>query len=529
MKSHCIPYKQTHFFSKLIVDYIENEAGLRQFYSNFPDLEGFKNQIEDKVNFSKKNREILISELQNQYGSIKLNNAVSKNIDSLKNQNTFTVATGHQLNIFTGPLYFLYKIIATINLTKKLKAQFPNYNFVPVYWMATEDHDFEEINYFNFLGKKISWDRESRGGVGRLNTNSLTDVFEQFSKLLGNSKNALYLRELFKKAYLNQNLLADATRILVNELFGEYGLVIIDGDSKPLKTLFTPIIKDELLDNTSFTKVLETGEKLESTYHSQVNPRKINLFYLKDSLRERIIFSKNKFKVNNTLIEFSRDEILAELDNYPERFSPNVLLRPVYQEVILPNLCYIGGGGELAYWLQLKNYFEAIKVPFPILLLRNSVHLISAKQMLKMQKLNLTLTELFLPPQQLINQKVKEWSTFEIDFSKQKLYLNQQFNELKELALQTDKSFLGAVNAQERKQIKGLENLEKRLLKAQKRNFKEKTERILNLKNEVFNQGKLQERQANFSDFYLEFGPNLLETLFKNIEPLNLKFTVIEY
>jgi bacillithiol biosynthesis cysteine-adding enzyme BshC len=529
MKSHCIPYKQTHFFSKLIVDYVEKDEGLKQFYSNFPDSEGFKNQIENKLNFPSKSRAILSSELQNQYNGLEINNAVFKNIESLKNENTFTVTTGHQLNIFTGPLYFLYKIIATINLANELKANFPDYNFVPIYWMATEDHDFDEINYFNFLGNKISWDRESSGAVGRLNTTSLTDVFDQFSKLLGNSKNSLYLKELFKKAYLNQNSLAKATRFLVNELFGEYGLVIIDGDSKLLKTLFIPIVKDELLNNTGYKKVLETGEKLGSTYHTQVNPREINLFYLKDSIRERLIFSKNKFKVNNTALEFSQDEILAELYNHPDRFSPNVLLRPVFQEVILPNLCYIGGGGELAYWLQLKKYFETIKIPFPVLLLRNSVHFINAKQMEKLNKLNLTLAEMFLPPQQLVNQKVKEWSSFEIDFSKQKLYLNQQFKELKELALQTDKSFLGAVNAQERKQIKGLENLEKRLLKAQKRNLSEKVERILNLRNEVFKNGSLQERHSNFADLYIEFGPNLILELFQQIKPLNLNFTVIEY
>lgn len=529
MKSHCIPYKQTHFFSKLIVNYIEKDKGLKQFYSNYPNLEGFKKQIENKLNFSQNTRDILATELQQQYNSIKINDAVYANIAALKNNNTFTVTTGHQLNIFTGPLYFLFKIVTTINLANELKTQFPNYNFVPVYWMATEDHDFEEINYFNFLGNKISWDRESSGAVGSLNTDSLTDVFEQFSKLLGNSKNALYLKELFKKAYLNQNSLANATRFLVNELFDAYGLVIIDGDSKVLKKLFAPVVKDELVNKTSYTKVLETGEKLGANYHLQVNPREINLFYIKDAIRERITFFKNKFKVNNTTLEFSQEEILTELHNHPERFSPNVLLRPVYQEVILPNLCYIGGGGELAYWFQLKSYFEASKIPFPILLLRNSAHFISVKQMEKLKKLNISLAELFLPPQQLINQKVKEWSSFEIDFSSQKQYLIQQFTALKQLALQTDKSFLGAVNAQERKQIKGLENLEKRLLKAQKRNLSDKTERILHLRNEILKNGGLQERQANFADFYLELGPRLLPYLFEHLKPLDLRFTLLEY
>ncbi|MET0760389.1 MAG: bacillithiol biosynthesis cysteine-adding enzyme BshC, partial [Flavobacterium sp.] len=457
---------------------------------------------------------------------IQTSDLTQQNIESLSNSNTFTVTTGHQLNLFTGPLYFLYKIISTINLTKELKAKYPTYDFVPVYWMATEDHDFEEINYFNFKGKKILWNTPSSGPVGRLSTEGLDKIFEVFSLELGSGNNANTIKKLFHDSYLNHENLADATRYLANQLFGEAGLVILDADDSYLKREFIPFVKEELLHQTSNRCVLETTEKLKD-YPIQVNPREINLFYLENNLRERIILEDGIYKVNNTKIEFSEDEILTLLENHPEKFSPNVIMRPLYQEVILPNLCYIGGGGEIAYWLELKSYFDKVNITFPILLLRNSVLLATEKQAKKADKLELSWMDLFSKQADLVNLKVKEFSEFPIDFSSQKAVLQQQFDHLYQIANQTDQSFLGAVKAQEAKQIKGLENLEKRLLKAQKRKHSEALERITDLQNELFPNHSLQERTTNFSEFYLENGENLIPTLINQLNPLDTKFNVI--
>lgn len=530
MKVHQIPFQETGYFSSLIGDYLSKNQKLNDFYGNFPDLEGFKKQLELKQkSFKVETRKVLVEALINQYNNFNISELTSKNVNKLAGKNTFTVTTGHQLNIFTGPLYFLYKIVSTINLTKLLNAEFPENNFIPIYWMATEDHDFEEINYFNFKGKKVIWNRESSGAVGRLKTEGFDTVFETFSDQLGNSTNAYFIKELFKKAYLLNDNLTDATRYLVNELFGEYGLVIIDGDDVLLKKQFIPIVKDEILNKTSFKEVSIANKKLEENYKIQVNPREINLFYLKDNLRERIIFENDFYKVNNTVITFSEEEIIEEIKNYPDRFSPNVIMRPLYQETILPNLCYIGGGGELAYWFQLKNYFKTVNTPFPILLLRNSALLISNKQLVKLERLNVTLAEIFLKQGDLINKKVKEISKVDIDFSQQKFCLHQQFESLKELAKQTDASFIGAVNAQEKKQLNGLDNLEKRLLKAQKRKLTDEVDRIKKLQNELFPTNSLEERTRNFSEIYLEIGEALIPMLLKSLDPLKLEFTIIEY
>jgi len=531
MPTDCIPFRTTNYFSELICDYLDENQALQPFYNNFPKLENFSAQIEEKTATVKSaSRMVLVESLQKQYQNVDASAVTLANIEALKDERTFTITTGHQLNLFTGPLYFLYKIISTINLTKELKAKHPEYNFVPVYWMATEDHDFDEINYFNYKGKKVQWSREASGGVGELDTQGLDEVFESYSDQLGHGKNAEFLRDLFKKAYLEHDNLAEATQYLANALFKDYGLVIIDANSRDLKRLLIPYIERELLENVSFNAVEATNAKLSQvseSYKIQVNPREINLFYLTKGLRERIVEKDGAYSVNDTDIKWTKAEILKHLHEMPERFSPNVIMRPLYQEVILPNLCYIGGGGELAYWFELKAYFEAVNVTFPMLLLRNSVLVKTEKQTQKIEKLDLTLNDLFLKQEALVNDQVKALSNIDIDFTNQKEHLQDQFKNLYQLAEVTDKSFLGAVAAQEKKQLKGLSNLEKRLLKAQKRNLNSQIDRITEIQDQLFPGQSLQERNLNFSELYLEFGDQLIHQLVLNLQALKGEFLIL--
>ncbi|WP_394970735.1 bacillithiol biosynthesis cysteine-adding enzyme BshC [uncultured Croceitalea sp.] len=530
MEVDCIAFRETGYFSELICDYLDDKQELKSFYNRKPDLANFKGQLEEKAkNFPVSNRKVLVKALNVQYKEINTSETTFSNITSLGDKNTFTVVTGHQLNLFTGPLYFLYKIISTINLTEQLRQEYSEYNFVPVYWMATEDHDFDEINYFNFRRKKIQWNNNASGGVGRLSTEGLDAVLKVITNEFGETDNANYLKTLFQKAYLEHETLTAATRYLTNELFGEYGLVIIDGDDADLKRLLIPYAKKDIFEQLPYKIVSNSIEELievSEAYKIQVNPREINYFYLKDGLRERIIQKDGVYYVNDTVLTFTAEELQLELELHPERFSPNVIARPLYQEIILPNLCYIGGGGELAYWLELRAYFEALHITFPMLLLRNSALIITKKQNEKIEKLDLSVTNLFLKQNQLINKKIRKISNIDIDFSPQKKLINEQFADMYKLAEQTDKSFLGAVKAQEVKQKKGLDALEKRLLKAQKRKLKDHVLRITELQNQLFPNQSLQERQLNFSELYLEYGEALISNLMESLKPLKGAFTI---
>jgi bacillithiol biosynthesis cysteine-adding enzyme BshC len=525
-----IAYKNTGYFSQLMNDYLDEKPHLKSFYNRFPKIENFEAQIEEKsASYNSRSRAQLVKSLNIQYEKVEGSLEVTQNLELLALENTYTITTGHQLNLFTGPLYFLYKIISTINLTKELKERYPKQNFVPIYWMASEDHDFEEINYFNFKGKKVQWNTNASGVVGDLSTHGLDQVYDLFANSLGLGDNAEQLKQWFRKAYVEHDNLSDATFYLANELFKNYGLIILDANSKDLKQEFIPYIKQECFKETSYKTISETNKNLESNYNIQVNPRENNFFYIKSGFRERIVCQDERYFILNTELSFTKAELEKEIENYPERFSPNVVLRPLYQEVILPNLCYIGGGGELAYWLQLKENFTAFNVPFPMLLLRNSVLIQNKRQAEKTKKLNITTGDLFLNQIQLEEKIINDISKIEINFTTQKDYLHKQFKELYLIAEQTDASFLGAVGAQERKQIKGLEHLEKRLLKAQKRKLKDYSNRVKKLQNDLFPNQNLQERYLNFSELYLEYGEQLIPKLVKNLEPLHPEFTVLTF
>lgn len=250
-QSECFSYRSTGFFSKLVCDYLDEKEELKPFYNRFPKLENFKDQIVEKQSFPEQSRQLLADALEAQYGRIKgeTGNAVQENIRLLRDDNTFTVTTGHQLNILTGPLYFVYKIITAINLAKELKANYPGLNFVPVYWMATEDHDFEEINFINFYGGKLRWQNDLKGAVGHMPTFGMGKVLDELEEHLGPGENAQELLRIFRKGYHEHQNLADATRYIVNELFGDEGLVIIDGDDARLKQSMIPFFKQDLLEH----------------------------------------------------------------------------------------------------------------------------------------------------------------------------------------------------------------------------------------------------------------------------------------
>ena len=176
----------------------------------------------------------------------------------------------------------------------------------------------------------------------------------------------------------------------------------------------------------------------------------------------------------------------------------------------------------------MKAYFNTVKVPFPILLLRNSVQILSKSQVKKLNKLHISFEEMFMKQHLLIAKKVKENSEINFSFLDAKELLTQQFLALRRVANETDASFIGAVDAQQRKQIKGLENLEKRLLQAEKRKQVDVTERIIVLQNELLPNNSLEERQRNFSEYYLHFGPKLITALKKSLKPLQQAFTILE-
>ena len=517
MKISKIDYADTGAFSSLVTDYLAQEPHLQPFCGRFPSLESFKEQIEAKASFAKEQREVLYQELNRQYASIHLHAEVRRNLELLKEPTTFTVTTGHQLNIFTGPLYFVYKIITAINTCRQLKEAYPAYDFVPVYWMATEDHDFAEISYFNLFGKRYEWETEQKGAVGRFTAEGIAQVLDALPERY----------PIFEEAYRGHRTLADATRCFTHALFGEYGLVSLDADVRALKQALVPIIKKELFEQVSNQKVEEVNERLSQHYNPQVQTRKINLFYLGDNLRERIVQQDGRYQVLNTDLAFSGKEIEEEVECSPEKFSPNVVLRPLYQELILPNLCYVGGGAEVAYWLQLKALFEAYQVPFPILMLRNSVLYVTKGNASRLQKLGLQAEDMFQELPALRKMLAGKLNQEEIALDKQRKALEEVFTELGELAAAIDPTLSKSVAAEGQKTQNALSVIEKKLNKAAENKHEQVYQQLANVKEKMFPGGALQERVDNLLTYQTN-NPNFIQKLVEALDPFDGKFTILE-
>lgn len=534
-KTTKIPLSRTGQFSKLMIDYINKDDSLRPFYKYLPTIDSFKQAIEDKSK-DKMNRELLVKVLNEQYTRSKIS---SPNIKLLLNKNTFTVCTGHQLCLFTGPLYFIYKIITTINLAEALKKKYPEYNFVPVYWMATEDHDFEEVKSIHLFGKKVSWENTAAAGaVGRLNTDSLQAVIDELKTILGDSENADQLIQLFSDAYLKENNLADATRHLVNTLFGEYGLIILDGDDAGLKTELVDILKDDILNNTNYKLVTQTNSALDDlSYKIQVSPREINCFYMMDTIRERIERKSNSpfeggegdvYTVLNTDIIFTKDQLLAELKDHPERFSPNVVTRPIYQQILLPNIAYVGGPGEIAYWLEYKAMFDHHNVNFPVLVPRNFGMLTDEKTDKQIQKLGFTVTDIFKGTDALIKEYVSKNAGSELSLKEQEAQLAIVYAEISAKATAVDVTLKGSVEAEMQKAINALKNIESKILRSEKQKQETSIHQIKKWREKFFPEGLLQERYDNFAPYYLKSGKQFIPNLKEQFDPFEFEMMIIE-
>ena len=527
MQAEYLSYKDTNSFSKLMIDYLSGDSQLNQFLEFENSIEGFRKIIASRNDISV-DRKLLVERLKVQNSELNLSELSKTNISNLKDSNTFTITTGHQLNYFTGPLYYIYKTASIIKLCQELRVEFPENNFVPTFWMATEDHDFEEIDNFKFHTDKYSMATAQKGAVGRMAMDEIEIEYNELFSKLGNGERAEYLKKLFSDAYFDNKTLADVTRFIVNELFGDYGIVIIDGDDVELKKQMIPVFRRELLDFASDINLKETNSNLQSLgYKVQVNQREINLFYLLDNFRERIVFEEGEYKVINSEIIFSKEEITLELENYPERFSPNAILRPLYEEEVLPNLAYVGGGGELAYWFQLKQNFNDFGVSFPVLVLRNSLLLMKNNQQRLVDKLGLTVEDLFLDVHTLIKNKVIETATSNLDVSDLIEEANSWLDD--ELLKNKDnKGIIPSLQAQHKKKLKVIAKHEKKLLRAEKKLQKELVDELENLKSELFPSNSLQERKLNFSEMYMEFGEELIPEIIKIISVLNNAFTVLK-
>ena len=522
-------YRETGLFSNLILDYLEDRSELKNLHLGLPSIEQVGKAIQRRKEFSV-DRIKLVEALKRQYSSVAVEVQTQAQIDSLKNENTFTVTTAHQCNLFLGPTYTIFKIVHTIKMADELNKAYPDLHIVPVFYMGSEDADLAELNHAHVLGERLEWKTGQKGAVGRMQVDdSLTGLIEQQQRILGSFPFGPQWIEQLRTAYQSGKTIAESAFQLLHTLFADRGLLVLQADEPSLKSSMKTIFWNELTLGKAAGLVRETDRELEKLgYKTQAHARPINLFYLQPGSRERIEKNANGWTVANNSVQWDESALHAELNAHPERFSPNVILRGVYQETILPNLVYIGGGGELAYWLQLKSVFEHHHVPFPLLQLRASIQWLDASMNSRMNEWQLNPADLFKSTDQLLDARIDKATLELLDLDSSLSKVTSIYEELRLKAKAIDPTLDQHVQALATRALHRIEELQKKMKRAERRKYATHRIQIDSLKLNVFPGGGLQERHENVATYFALLGPSYFDRIYEAIEVWNNEFAWIK-
>ncbi len=509
-------------FSKRDLAYTNQQEHLKPFLTDFPSTESLLNYSKVKSKHAI-DRKLLVKTLLEQYKDLPSSEPTLQNIKALSNDTVFTVITAHQPVLMTGPLYYIFKICSCINLAKHLTSIQDAIQVVPVFISGGEDHDLEEVASFKLFKEKLTWQTEQQGAVGRMNVEGIEAVIETMVALLGERSQALELMQSISQFLNVASSYGHFQRLLVNHLFGDQGLVIVNSDDDAFKQALTPIFKEELLKQSSKPLVVETQKQLHNLgYGNQAFAREINLFYLTNGSRNRIVQDGANYKVLDTAITFTSDAI----HEHVKHFSPNVILRPLCQEALLPNLCYIGGGGELAYWMERKTQFEHFGIPFPILLRRNSAAIIGAKQLQHWKESNLPLAQLFGQEHTITNTYLQQQEE-EFTLEEARKTIIEGFEHIKSVTETIDKTLVPAVESAKVKELKVIDQIESRLRKSLKTKHEVNLNKLLKTRASLFPNGGLQERKDNIFTYISKSGPRIIQEIQRHLDPLDPTFTLL--
>lgn len=527
-QSSRIPYQETQAFSRIVLDYVNQEPALKPFYGHPPTYSGLTKAMEERAAFPT-DRQKLVTHVKNQYKDLPQESLLQAHMEALLAENCFTVTTAHQPNLFTGPLYVIYKILHAVRLADSLRERFPEKNFVPVYYMGSEDADLDELGHFMVDGMNYRWNTPQKGAVGRMKVDpALLSLIETLNGQLGVYPFGEEIVSEIKASFTKGETIQQATLRFLNYLFGRFGLVVLIADAADLKASMIEVFRNEILERKSASLVEDASSELDRLYKAQASGRDINLFYLENNIRNRIEWVKGEYQVFDTGIRFSQDEILKELEDHPERFSPNVILRGLYQETILPNIAFIGGGGELAYWMQLKNLFTHYRIPYPVLILRNSFLLLEEKWVTKLEKTGFSATEIFQSSRQLADRIVFRESRDKVKLNGTLEKAEAVYEAIKTKVGEIDSTLVAHADSLKSQAIKKLRELEKKMLRAEKRKYVDKQRQLLSIKNHLFPDEGLQERVDNFLYYYAKNGPRFLDSIYKHSLALEQEFVILQ-
>ncbi len=529
-------------FTQLYRDYVNDYQKVGHYFEtdfhSFDSLKRYAHRISQRIRHRSTLVEVLLE--QNKHYGVGDNSI--NNIQSLIDDNTFAIVTGQQVGMLGGPLYTVYKTITAIKLAKHLASKFPEYKFVPIFWLEGEDHDYDEINKIGILnqehspavieyllnGKPVT---KNVGAVGEIVLDNYLDAFfEILQKTLGHSEFRQSLIDIFKNAYAPGRTLNHAFASLMNKLFDGEGLVFISSNDRRLKKLVSPVFIKELSEFPRVSQlIIEQSAELEEKYHAQIKTKALNLFHFYKEGRHFIEPRENNFNIKGTRSLITKDEILRIAHENPELLSPNVALRPICQDTILPTLAYVAGPSEIAYFAQLKKVYQYFDLTMPMIYPRASVTLVEEKVERTLDKYQLELLEFFGDPGKIEKKIIEMVSEVKIDemFTEATQRIFDLTNEMKFGINYIDSTLLGALENTRLKIEQQLSGLKEKVIEAQKRKHEIGLRQIAKVINSIFPNRNYQERELNIGQFMNKHGLDLVQSLQSEIAIDQFKHQVI--
>lgn len=510
MNHNSIPIQELPFFSLLVKDYLAENEKTKSLFTFSPSLSGLKDALTSKEK-NYRHREVLHRIIDKNYtNNNSISNKENENLTLLK-ENGFAVTTAHQPNLFLGPLYTITKAISTIALANKINLDLKEKKVVPIFVIGSEDHDKDELLHTYLFGKKYEWTTEQKGPIGSMIIDdSFIHILHEWVNAFGTMPYAEELKDAYLSSYTLNRTIAEGFASMLRKLLSSYGLIVLDLNVKEVKEVMMPVFDKELKDSYSFNTLKSNLDFIRENYSVQAEPRDINLFEYKNGERVRI--------------DKVEEHLIAKLKSTPENFSPNVILRPLMQQTVLPSIANIGGGAEVSYWLQLKPIFDSAHIDFPVILLRDIISVLDNKSWEKWTSSGYSELDFFLPIDELKKKIALKDSNLELEFSRIENELTAKFSSLETLVTTIDKSLQGSYESELVKLKKSLELLYSKALKAEKRKHEESIAALEKIKSKVFEDNYLIERKENFSAYYLKGGKDWVEAMIANANPLDAKW-----
>ena len=529
----------------LFLDYLYEFENTARFFrdKNFRDTGSYEALFSQLADKERPYRKRVTEIIQAQYEGLKPSKQTQNNIEALNSNKTIAVVTGQQLGLFGGPLYTFHKTITAIKLCAHLKEKFDGYQFVPVFWLEGDDHDFDEVRTFTLIGNdnqplNISYeDGEpedfNRGSVSDIKFNdNLNKVFDELSANLRDTEFKPALMELLQECYTTGKTFKDAFKKLLFKFFDEYGLVLFDPVNIEVKKLLQPVFRKEITDFRNHTKdVVETSAELEEVYHAQVKVKPINLFMLEED--ERLLIEpveNNEYRLKGKRKRFTQEELLSILDKEPERFSSNVLLRPICQDYILPTAFYIAGPSEISYFAQVIPLYEKFSLVQPFVYPRSSATIVEKGIKGILEKYELQYGEVFTDDKILMNKLIGSLSEVNLNetFAQCSKDIELAIDGLKEKLFAIDKTLNDLAVKTNEKILQTLDNLKSKAEDAEKRRHEAALRQITKALNAIYPANTLQERQLNFIYFAHKYGLDIIKLLYNELTINKFEHQIIE-